>query len=68
MKYYQITDELARTHGEIFVPGELFTEREMNINKYCKDNEKFFVKREIKKNNVYWSFGARFECGVSRNE
>lgn len=63
MIYYQVTDLLAKINGHIFVAGELFTECEMDKNKYCKDNEKFFVKREIKKNNVYWSFGARFECG-----
>ena len=63
MIYYQVTDKLAQTNGHIFIRGELFTEREMDKNKYRKDNEKFFVRREIKKNNVYWSFGARFECG-----
>ena len=63
MIYYQVTDKLAQINGHIFIQGELFTEKEMDKNKYRKDNENFFIKREIKKNNVYWSFGARFECG-----
>lgn len=61
MIYYQVTDRLAQVNGHIFAPGELFTEKEMDKNKYRKDNKEFFVMREIKKSNVYWSFGVRKE-------
>lgn len=44
------------------IPGELLTEHEKN--QYCNSN-RFFELVEVKKNNTYWFFGARFENGTS---
>ena len=48
------------------IANELITEKEMKkrIDKNVICNKAKLDLVEVKKNNTYWAFGARFECGI----
>lgn len=79
MKYYRVKrefDNVAKYKtfksgrvmhtGDIYIGGELLTEKEFlrHKEKYLlpHSDEKMFDVVEIPKSRIYWSFGARFEC------
>lgn len=67
MKYYKIIKDGVRDRETFFegVKDELLTMNERR--KHCPNiPERCFEAVEISKRNVYWFFGARFECGRIR--
>lgn len=75
MKYYRVLTWAdgrqymkwnRKKYGEVvgtglyMISGELLTERERN--KFC-NHDKHFEMIELKKSEVYWAFGARFQKG-----
>lgn len=69
MKYYKVksssdqTRIAIRTISGFLIGGELYTENELNRAIYkgrmaYLDKVKHFTEVFIRKNNVYWSFGA----------
>ena len=60
MTYYRIKekyDQRKRKDGSIIIASELYTEKE--IEKFSI-NPDFTEKISLPKNQIYWSFGARF--------
>ena len=53
----------------LMIAKELITEKEMTkrIDKNILCNKAKLELININKNNTYWSFGARFECGMNPN-
>ena len=61
MIYYQVLpqyDNKARKDGSILVGNELYTKKEMQR---FSIPESYVQEKEVKKSNVYFFFGARFE-------
>lgn len=66
MKYYRVKKEYDNYWTPVcfLVGNELYTEKEM---KKFKILPKCVIECDVKKNQTYWLFGARFctECGYS---
>ena len=66
MKFYRAKKNYSNKFDEI-IKNELITERELE--KYYKDFSKdLFEIVEVKKNNTYKFFGARFEIILDKEE
>jgi len=63
MLYYKVKhDAYDYLNKYAVVKNELLTARERNIKcRYLSDD--IFEPVNISKNNIFWFFGARFECG-----
>ena len=58
-KYEYTSDGKIIFKGNILVGNELYTPAER---KKIANADKFFDLVEVKKNKIYWFFGARFAC------
>jgi hypothetical protein len=61
MTFYKST--ISQGYGDsCIVKNELVTEKEFSYRFNNKLDKRNFKLVDIKKNNTYWFFGARFEC------
>lgn len=64
MKYFRVKkeyDNVRRNDGDILVQNELYTEREVDR---FKIPQKYLAVVNVRKNDTYWFFGARFSSDV----
>lgn len=60
MKYYRCKEDTR-----YLIKNELFTMRELEKKGILPQNSNGFEELDLKRSEVYWSFGCRFEVGTS---
>lgn len=63
---YYINKKGQRVSTQL-IPYELYTKKELIKAGLIQHINTFFKPVEISKNNIYWFFGARFECNQDTN-